>query len=60
MNKEQLLKRLSEMIDEANRTALYGSVEIQFANGEPTVLRKNSTTKLNGGTTRYDPRCESR
>ncbi len=60
MDKATLLKKMSDMLDEADRAQLYGSIEIQFANGKPTILRKNSTTKLDGGNTRYEPRFESR
>jgi hypothetical protein len=60
MDKITLLKKLDAMLDEAARAQLYGSIEIQFANGQPTILRKNSTTKLDGGNTRYEPQFESR
>ena len=49
MNKEQLLKQLSEMIDEAASTRLFGNIQIDFVNGVPELLRKLSTTKLSKG-----------
>ena len=49
MNKEQLLKKLSEMIDEAASTRLFGNIQIDFVNGVPELLRKLSTQKLNKG-----------
>jgi len=60
MDKTTLLKKLDAMLDEAEQAQLFGSIEIQFAGGKPTILRKNSTTKLDGGTTRYEPRFETR
>jgi hypothetical protein len=49
MTKEQLIKQLSEMIDEAASTRLFGNIQIDFVNGVPELLRKLSTTKLNKG-----------
>ncbi|HEY2393977.1 MAG TPA: hypothetical protein VGK22_22575 [Candidatus Angelobacter sp.] len=46
MNKEQLLKKLTALIDEAQRTRMYGLVEIQFSDGVPALLRKSTTEKL--------------
>ena len=46
MNREQLLKKLTALIDEAQRTRMYGLVEIQFSDGVPALLRKSTTEKL--------------
>jgi len=46
MNKAQLLKQLESLIDEAQRTRMYGVVEIQFSDGVPALLRKSITEKL--------------
>jgi hypothetical protein len=59
MDRLTLIKKLSEILDAAEKARLWGSVEIQFAHGKPTVLRENSTTKLDGGNTR-DLRVETR
>lgn len=58
MNKEQLLKRLSEMIDEAASTRLYGNIQIDFQAGQPDMIRKLSTQKLREGNPhgRYEKR----
>jgi len=41
-----LLKRLETLIDEAQRTHMYGLVEIQFSDGLPALIRKSTTEKL--------------
>jgi len=46
MTKAALLKKLEIMIDEAERTRMYGLVEIQFTDGVPALLRKSTTEKL--------------
>lgn len=46
MNRDQLLKKLAALIDEAQRTRMYGVVEIQFSDGVPALLRKSVTEKL--------------
>lgn len=49
MNKEQLLQRLKEMIDEAEQERLFGNIQVDFVNGQPELLRKLSTKKLRQG-----------
>ena len=51
MNKAQLLKKLDTLIDEAQRTRMFGVVEIQFSDGVPVLLRKSITEKLCTGET---------
>ncbi len=46
MTKEQLLNKLTTLIEEAQRTRMYGLVEIQFSDGVPALLRKSTTEKL--------------
>ena len=52
MDRQSLIKKIMEILDAAEKSRLWGSVEIQFAQGKPTVLRENSTTKIDGGNTR--------
>lgn len=46
MDRQTLLKKLDAMLQEAQRTNLWGTIEISFQNGSPTMLRKISTEKL--------------
>lgn len=46
MTKTQLLRKLEAMIDDAERTRMWGLVEVQFSDGEPALLRKSQTEKL--------------
>jgi|HubBroStandDraft_2_1064218.scaffolds.fasta_scaffold96762_2 hypothetical protein len=52
MTKPDLMKVLEAAVDEAIRTQLWGVVEVSFAAGDPTILRQEKTTKLNGGNER--------
>jgi hypothetical protein len=46
MNKAILLKKLSEVLDEAERTRLFGTLEIEYRSGVATVLRTLKTERL--------------
>jgi hypothetical protein len=46
MDKPSLLKRLDQMIDEAERTKLWGTIEVSFQNGVATIFRKITTERL--------------
>jgi hypothetical protein len=46
MTKAALLKELEASIDDAARTRMWGTVEIQFNDGEPALIRKSETKKL--------------
>ena len=49
MTKPELMKQLDVAIDEAIRTGMWGEITVAFSAGEPTILRQEKTTKLNGG-----------
>lgn len=46
MTRAALLKKLEALIDDAARTRMWGTVEIQFNDGEPALIRKSETEKL--------------
>jgi len=46
MDRPMLLKKLDAMIDEAERTHLWGDINISFQNGVPNTLKKVSTERL--------------
>ena len=47
---------ISSLLTELARSRFWGSIEITYQNGEPTLIRKTETTKVvsnfNGGNTR--------
>ena len=48
MNKPELLKRLDALIDYIKQERIFGEITIAFRDGEPDLLRKQFTEKLNG------------
>lgn len=46
MNKAILLKKLEAALDEAERTHLFGTLEIELRDGHATVLRTLKTERL--------------
>jgi len=46
MTKDALLKKIDSMLDQAEREKTWGQIEIELREGEPTLLRKSSTEKL--------------
>jgi hypothetical protein len=46
MNREELLKKLTAMLDEARRTCQWGNIQIVLQAGEPVTLHENRTTNL--------------
>lgn len=55
MDKQALLRKLDAILDEAARDGTWGSIEIEFQYGKPTLLRELKTEKLQdstGGNTR--------
>ncbi len=52
MDKPELLKKLDAMLDDAKRTSLWGTIEIDLQFGEPVLIRETRTTKLKEGNTR--------
>ena len=48
MTKQELLRKLDALLDEFARARVWGSVEIQFSDGLPNLIRKTTTEKVNG------------
>jgi len=48
MNREQLLQKLNAMLDEAERTETFGSIEIELRNGKVLLVRTIKTELING------------
>ena len=46
MTKTALLKKLETVMTEAERSRMYGHIEIEIRNGEATFLRKLTTERL--------------
>jgi hypothetical protein len=46
MTKHALLRKLETLMTEAERTRMYGQLEIEIKNGEAVFLRKTSTERL--------------
>ncbi|MGD1021513.1 MAG: hypothetical protein ABR880_01940 [Candidatus Sulfotelmatobacter sp.] len=46
MTKDALLKKLDNMISQAEREKAWGQIEIELRDGQPTLLRKTSTERL--------------
>jgi len=50
MDKEALLRRLTELVDEALRTRLYGEITVEFRDGHPTFIQRHIQEKVDGNT----------
>lgn len=48
MNRAALLKRLEAMLDDCVRSRTWGQIEIELREGQPTLLRKTITERLDG------------
>lgn len=46
MNKATLLKKLETMVDAFAQGRTWGTIEIQFTDGQPAIIRKMTTEKL--------------
>lgn len=46
MTRDALLKRLDNMLGQAEREHAWGQLEIELKDGEPTLLRKTTTERL--------------
>jgi hypothetical protein len=60
MDKAQLLKKLETMFDDIARSRTWASVEIEFRDGAPNMIRTTRNEKLiaqeNNRGNRYEPR----
>jgi hypothetical protein len=48
----ELLRKLEIILNDAERSRLFGTIEIEVRDGRPAVLRTLKTEKLNGETPR--------
>jgi hypothetical protein len=46
MNREQLLQKLGAMFDEAARTGMFGTIEVEVREGTPILIRTIKTEKI--------------
>jgi hypothetical protein len=46
MEKPQLLKKLESILDEAERTRMFGTIEIEIRDGRTVVMRTTKTDRL--------------
>ena len=46
MNKDQLLKRLTAIVEDFERGRLWGTIEIQFGDGVANLIRKTTNEKV--------------
>ena len=53
MNKTVLLKKLECILEEAERTGMFGTLEIDIRGGRPTVIRTTKTDRLDGENPRH-------
>lgn len=60
MDKTTLLKKLDAMLEEARRTSLWGTIEIDLQYGEAVLIRETRTTKLQQQGDTRGPRFETR
>ena len=61
MDRQELHKQLDELLNEFEKGRQYGYLQVEFQAGRPDLVRKMVTRKIqNEGTTRYEPRRETR
>lgn len=60
MDKTALIRKLETILDDAKRTAQWGTIEIVLQSGEPITLHETRTTKLRGEGKTHGQRFESR
>jgi hypothetical protein len=49
MSHDELLKRLEGIFEDAERTHLFGSTEIEWRGGKPVIIREIKTNRLDQG-----------
>jgi len=57
VTRPDFIRKINEVLDEAERTEMFGSLEIEIRGGRPTVLRQTKTDRLENldrETTRHD------
>lgn len=60
MTRTALLKKLDTIMADAERSRMWGQLEIEIRDGEATLLRKSTTEKLSMENTRDDYSTRSR
>jgi len=46
MTRPEFMRKMNDILDEAERTEMFGSLEIEIRAGRPTVLRQTKTDRL--------------
>jgi len=46
MDKPTLLRKLESMLEQIERDCMWGTVEIEFRNGAPVLIRKSATERI--------------
>jgi hypothetical protein len=46
MERPELLKKVERLVDQAMREGMWGSIEIEFRQGRPTLIRTHKTEPL--------------
>lgn len=53
MSRQELIKKLSDMFDQMQRERSFGNIAIAFRDGEPDLIRKETTEKIPQGSYPY-------
>ena len=48
MTRPELLKKLNDLFDKMEADGAFGNVTVTFLHGQPDLIRKETTEKLNG------------
>jgi hypothetical protein len=48
MTRQELVAKLENIFADAERSHLFGSTEIEWRNGRPTIIREIKTNRLDG------------
>jgi hypothetical protein len=48
VTRQELIKKLNDLFDKMETERSFGNITIAFRNGEPDLIRKETTEKLNG------------
>lgn len=60
MDKPDLIRRFTQLVDEMERSHAWGKIEVSFQHGQAETIRKETTEKLNKGATHYNDQKEYR
>jgi hypothetical protein len=59
MNRAALMRKLEVMLDDCGQSRTWGQIEIELRDGQPTLLRKTITERLDGDRERTHARYEN-